>query len=271
MKRLGIVISLATLCACSGGGGSAPAPVTPVPTTAPTAAASQAKATGNATIFIPNASKSKAAARKRNWVSPSTQLVDILSTAADGEQDDVVTAVTPTSPNCTGQTGGRSCTVGFEALPGSNTIQINAFDQNPEFYANLVAAAVSTGVTITGGGANSLSFVLGGVVGQPITLSPASFSVTSGTPQTLTLSIVGSDVDGNPIALYDSPLSISQTDTSGTYTLSTTSIADSSVTPSITIGYNGGSASTTITVATTSANTDLYYGRQSATLTITPQ
>jgi hypothetical protein len=278
MKRFAVLLLVSLAAGCSGAGSSGtPAPATTVPPTAapaasPTATPKPALAAGSASVFIPNASTAAARtrARRRDWVSPSTQSIGITATAADGYAGNVITAVSAGASNCTTVAGGRTCTLGFDAPPGDDTIQILAFDQPNEYLGNVLATATVNGVNIVAAGNNSLNFTLGGVVGQAPNLSPASFTVAEGNASDLTLTIAGYDVDGNPISLYDSPLVITQTDTTGTYTLSNLSIVDSSVTPSITIHYNGGQAPTTITVATSSTVTTNNFGAQQASVTITP-
>lgn len=273
MKRLVPALLLSLAAGCSGGNSanvSLPQPVLS-PTAAPTGTPKPALATGIATLFIPAASgDARARARRRQWVSPSTMSISISATTPDGYNGYVITAVPANAPNCTAVTGGRTCTLGFDAPPGVDTVQIYAYDATNAYIGNPLATTTVSGVNIAASGNNSLTFTLGGIVGQQPALSPASFNVTQGTPATLTLAIAGFDIDGNPITTYDAPLGITQTDTTGTFTLSAASIADSSVTPSIVVQYDGGSASTTITVATTSTNTANFYGPQQSTITITP-
>jgi len=264
-------VTVTALTACSGGNSASPGPTivlaTPTPSPQPSTLAK-----GSATIVIPNRPTATTGMRKRLWVSPSTQSVSITATAADGYAGYVITAVPAGSPNCTAVSGGRSCTLGFVAPPGTDTVAITAYDATNSYQGNPVATTTVSGVDIAAQGTNPIGFTLGGIVGVAPVLSPASFTVTEGAPETLTLTITGEDYDNNPISLYDAPLAITQTDTTGDFTLSATSIADSSVTPSITIAYDGGGTAATtdtITVESTSAITAADYGAQEASVTVT--
>jgi hypothetical protein len=251
-----------SLAACGGGGGALPAAQTPG-----SAPAAHTTGRASATIVIPApALAASAAARAPRWVSPSTQSIQINAKRSDGFTEGQTTALNAGSSNCTPlPNGARQCAVDFVAPATSGTltdeITIYLIDNvDPYFGYNLAIADVFD-QTVTAGATNSFAFVLGGIVGRQIAApQPSPATVTHGAPATITVPISVTDFRGNPIVgPLDSPLKLTLSSTAAFAFASpaaqpdgSVTIADTSVTPQITLSYNGGTAPTTLTVATTS-------------------
>ena len=253
----------ASLAACGGGGGGS------LPAQTTTAAASHLKAPASATIIIPaRASTGSSNARSPRWISPSTLSLYLKATRSDGFAEGGSQSLAPSSPNCTPLAGGaRRCVIQFSAPVTTGTltdeILIQLFDNVDPYFSYTLAQADVFNQTVTASGTNAFAFVLGGVVGQPIAVpSPSPATVTHGTPATITIPIAVVDYDNNPISgLLESPLKITLSSTASFSFASpaaqpdgSVSLADTSVTPSITLNYNGGTTATTLTIATTGTN-----------------
>ena len=249
-----------SLAACGGGGSAVPAQ---------TPAAAQLKAPASASILIPGrATTGSSSSRSPRWVSPSTMSLIFRAVRSDGYGYVATVQLTPNSPNCTALAGGaRRCDVQFAAPVTSGTltdeIMIQLFDNVDPYFSWPLAQADVFNQTVSASGANNFAFVLGGVVGRQIAVPvPSPATVTHGTPATVTIPLAVADPDNNPISgLLDSPLKITLSSTAS-FTFATpaaqpdgsVTVADTSLTPSITLNYNGGTAATTITIATTSTN-----------------
>ncbi len=276
-----------SLAACGGGGGALPAAQTPG-----SSPAEHTTAKAAATIVIPAAAPALGAAssaRAPRWVSPSTQSIQINAKRSDGFTEGQTTALNAGSSNCTPLPGGaRTCAVDFVApvTSGSLTDEITIYlidNVDPNFGYNLAVADVFN-QTVTAGATNSFAFVLGGIVGrQPAVPQPSPATVTHGTPATITIPLAVTDRRGNPIVgVLDSPLKLTLSSTAAFAFASpaaqpdgSVTISDTSATPQITLSYNGGTAPTTFTIATTSfESARIASGATtgfSSSLTITPQ
>lgn len=270
------------LSGCGGGGGASTVPAMPSAQSAPTAP--QGSTRGVATITIPARSSSTSAGkRSTKWISPSTYSLVITTTpqtpTSAGTGTSTIVPVTPTSSNCTTlQSGGRQCSVPFPAVPGTDEVTIYAYDASDPARATPLAAIDQRGVPFAAGVDNSMSFVLGGIIGRAFTFTPqpsATLTAANG-PQTVTVPLVVMDYDGNPIgAKLDAPLCVLLTNPGGKFSLTTpaagapicampaapagvpqgtgVAISDLSQLSALAVHYSGGGADTaSLTIATTS-------------------
>jgi len=234
-------IALVSLCisACGGGGGSAASP------NASNSGTSVAQ--GKAVLLIP-ARTTSAAARRPAFVSPSASSVAI---AVNGGPP-TVADISATSTLCTSASGGRTCSVPFTATNGNDTIAFTLYDA-----ANAAGNVLGTGsATATGAGAPfSVTVAIGGTVAK-VVLSASPSTIVLGTSTTIAITINAEDSDGNTIigsAPFASPITLTDSDTSGSTTLSATAITAPGT--SVTLTYDGGAVTGgSVTIAATGAN-----------------
>jgi hypothetical protein len=249
-----------SIAACNGGGGNRIVP------NAQTATA-PAKVTANASFSIHVPSKGTNAAGKPQYVSPSTTQVSI--TVNGGTP--VVAPLSPTATGCTSGSSGFTCTVTVAAPVGTDTFVISLLDADSN-----VLSTLSTSETIASGAANNFGIVLGGVIAS-LTISLATTSpVANGTAQQIALTVNGLDADGNIIAgpgNYNAPISITDSDTSGTTSLSVggstpaTSVSVAAPGSAVTVNYSGAALSNGATFTASVPGTSV--SPQSVTLTPT--
>jgi hypothetical protein len=230
------------LAGCQGGSSSLPqaqasaqAPLTPQSVTM--------------SIKIPAKPSASGLRRKPFYISENTQSASI---AVNGGTP-VIANLAVGSPNCTPASGtGRTCTVALTAPVGKDTFT--------EFtYANTTATGSplsqnTTSATIVAGQANVVKIALDGVVAS-IAVTLTNPSVTVGTSSSVPVvvnfndasgaAIVGNDAFANPITLTDS-------DTTGSTTLSTTTLNSPAAAENISLAYNGGQITRSVIGATAS-------------------
>lgn len=235
---MAVVLALC-LSACGGGGGAGATPGT--------AGGGSGHALGSAVLLIP-ARTASAKSRQPAFVSPSASSVAI---AVNGGTP-TVADISATSTLCTTTSGGRSCSVPFTAINGNDTITFTLYDA-----ANATGNVLGTGsATATVAGAPfSVTVAIGGTVAK-IVLSAASSTLTLGASSAIAIAINAEDSDGNTIigsAPFASPVTLTDSDTSGSTTLSATSIAAPGT--SVTLTYNGGAVTGgSVTIGATSTN-----------------
>jgi hypothetical protein len=233
-------IALVSLCvsAC-GGGGTAASPSAP--------GAGNALTQGSAVLLIP-ARTTSSDARRPAFVSPSAASVAI---AVNGGTP-TVADISATSTLCTTASGGRTCTVPFTATNGNDTIAFTLYDA-----ANATGNELGTGSTTAAvaGAPFSVTVAIGGVVAKLVVSAPST-ALVAGTSSTVTIAINAEDSDGNTIvgsAPFASPVTLTDSDTSGSTTLSATSVAAPGT--SIVLTYNGGPVTGgSVTIGATGAN-----------------
>ena len=257
---------IALLVSCSGGGtGGAPraAAASPTPSPAP-AATTTSNATnahalaGTLTLTFPRAG-TPSLRRHRTFLSPSASSVAI---AVTGEPV-VVADISQSSTQCTAPAPSaapssfgspppaaaamRTCSIPVLAPVGSDT-----------FTATLYDGANATGTVLgTGSATQSISTTFSvqiSVSGVPssvaVSITPATFTI--GTAATATVSVAVSDADGNVISgTYANPITLTDSDASGTFTLSTTAIASS--TTAVQLTYSGAATPDSATISATAA------------------
>jgi hypothetical protein len=234
-----MAIALVSLCVSACGGGS--------PTATPPAAAGSGNAQGSAVLLIPSRTTSSGS-RRPAFVSPSASSVAIAVNGGTPTLADI----SATSTLCTAAAGGRSCDVPFTAINGSDTIAFTLYD-GPNATGNVLGTG-STTATVAGA-PFSITVAVGGTVAK-VVLSAASSALVLGTSSTVTIAINAEDSDGNTIvgsAPFASPVTLTDSDTSGSTTLSATSIAAPG--SSVTLSYNGGTVTGgSVTIGATGTN-----------------
>jgi sugar lactone lactonase YvrE len=225
--------------ACGGGGtGASPGPIAP---------GSGSSSQGNAVLLIP-ARTTSSDARRPAFVSPSASSVAI---AVNGGTP-TVADISPTSPLCTTGSGGRTCSVPFTAINGNDTIAFTLYDA-----ANATGNVLGTGSSMAtvAGAPFSVTVAIGGTVAK-VVLTAATSALVLGSSTTVPITINAQDSDGNTIigsAPFASPVTLTDSDTSGATTLSTTSVTAPGQT--ITLTYNGGAVTGgAVTIGATSTD-----------------
>jgi hypothetical protein len=266
-RLAGAATIAALLAACGGGGGGSSAipsgalVTQPSPSTQPAGGNTQA----SMVINIPAKSATQSVNRKNpKYISASTQSMTI-STVSGGKATQIAEAdLTPSSKGCAVVTGGvTQCTVSFLANAGSDTFQLNMYDQTGG-KGNLLSTG-DVNATITAGQNNTVAVSLDGVPASlSIVLGQSSLQV--GTAASTSVYVQARDADNNIIVGpggFSSPISLAVTgDTYSTLTLAYPSPAPSQSPSSnvtspgevVTLNYTGGTnIGSTITASTTGA------------------
>lgn len=262
MKQRQTALSAAIACslllaACSGGStGTTAVPHTPASTQSTTA-------TAKFVVSIPHASTAQAGTRRPKYITPAVQGIDFSVTsdttsataAPPTYRGYVFYPLTPQSTYCTNSTSALTCTLAVQAMPGSDLITVNTYDQsNPSTPGSNSGPThiVSTGyvtATIAPLQSNQINITTQGVVSH-VQISLDSPYPTGALTQPVHVTAADAD-DYIIIGSYDMPLSLTDSDTSGATSLSTAAIGDSSVVPQLT--YTGAALATaTLTVQSTS-------------------
>jgi len=228
--------------ACGGGSGG----VTP--------SASQAAPSGTSgnavfTVKIPHPAVSASSGDKRPaYLTPQVKGIDFSVSASDGtlpsSRGYAFFALTPQSTYCTNGPSALTCTLSVQAYPGNDSFAVATYDQsnpttlNPNNGQSHVISVGYVTATIGAGATNAISITTSGIV-STVLIGLDNPYPAAGTPLTQNVHVTGVDADNNVIVgNFDSPLSLTDSDTSGVTTLSTTSIASSGATATMT--YNGG-------------------------------
>lgn len=155
---------------------------------------------------------------------------------------------TPVVFNCSSV----SCSGTVQAPIGSDTFTVILYDRL-NGTGNILSQG-STTATIVAGTANSVSASFSGVI-KTVAISSSSPNVTKGTSSTVPLSVLALDPDGHVIVgTYTTPITLSNSDTTASTTLSATSISSSSTT--VTVTYNGSNNYTGSTITASAAGTN---------------
>jgi hypothetical protein len=219
--RISLCLSTGLLAACGGGGGSGASSMLPAMpgTTPPPSGTAPAPQSVAFNIAIPSATASSNR-RRIAYVSAGTKSASI--TYSLGTQ----------TVNCA-----QTCAATLQVLPGTQTFAVSLYSG-----ANGAGSVLSTGrttATIVAGQANTVQIVFGGVVAR-LALSLGSASVTAGSAATIPVSVQAIDAAGYTIVgpdPYAQPIALSDDDTSGVTTLSTTTVTSPQTTVALT--YSG--------------------------------
>ena len=226
------LISASLLAACGGGGGSSSSalpnvlPATGNSTGNGPAAAPQAVAFS---ISIPAATTS-GHMRHARYVSAGTKSIVV---AYGGVQQSADCATT--------------CSMTLSILPGTVTFTVSLYDANGG-KGNVLSTAQTT-TTITAGAPNRVALVFGGVVAA-LTVALVPGSVPAGNAASVPVVVQAKDAAGYTIVgsdPYANPIQLSNDDTSGATTLSSTTVPSPSA--SVTLNYNGSPNATTAHVS----------------------
>ena len=247
-SSLALACTLAMLLSACGGSGGGTAPL-PTPTSTP-AAQQQQQANAQFVFTIPAVQSVPTASIKSSSTRPmdfsaSTQSIKI----AIGTQVLTTADVSATSKLCTAASGGgRSCTVSVTAPTGGDQFTITAYDQANA--AGNAIAQVTVAATISAQPTTVNVAVTGTIAKLKLTLSNPYPPI--GTAATVNVSVTGIDADGNAVlGAYPSAIALQDSDTTGATSLSTTTVASSSST--VTLSYTGAEpfSSATITASLT--------------------
>jgi streptogramin lyase len=234
--RTGAAVAVLLLAGCGGGGGGSVPAASLGAVTAPQPPASSGSSKLGIAISVPGGS-SASSARVPRFISPSTAS---LTVALQGAQTPLATInVTPSSPGCSPAPLGIVCTATVSAPVGSNTYVVTTYDAVNATGHQLATATLVATVTINA--TNTLALVLNGTVANA-TVILGTTSVTAGVPNTVAVTVVALDAAGNVIVgpgNYSTPVTLTNSDTSGATTLSRTSITAPGQT--VSLSYSGNS------------------------------
>ena len=248
----GVPALLLAGCGGGGGGGAASPPATMGAAPASPAATAAPAGSGSLsfTIVVP-ASTVSSAARSVKYVSPSTASVAVT---VQGQSTPLATAnLSATSPGCSAAASGVTCTVTVTVPAGNDTFLIAAYDGKNGTGHQLSVATVPASVKPNA--ATTLALTLNGVPASVQVILGAT-SVPVGNPASVAVTVVAYDANNNVIVgpgTFSTPITLTDSDTSGVTSLSTTSVTAPGT--SVTLNYNGNSlASATITPSMPIAN-----------------
>jgi hypothetical protein len=213
-RVLGVGAALTILAGCGAGGGNHAAALPP------TGGSVQSKARVPATfkVVVPPKTTATSVTRSPKFISPSTQSIVISVTDSSGT---TVAAqnITTSGPGCNTPTviSPTTCSVTFNAAPGTDTFVITTYDQpnsgSGPFNGNILSESTFT-FTIVAGQPNVVTATLGGVP-KALTVTPLPDSpyligsTTSGFTSYYTqpqhVAIVSYDADNNPIVGTGAP------------------------------------------------------------------
>ncbi len=203
------------LTACGGGGAGLP-PQSTVPTNVP------AVAQASITLAVPLSVQSLSLALTGINGSPATYPL-------------VTANLTAQSPGCAAQNGGTACTITTSFPVGTDTLSVTLFtaaNGTGAALGNATATAKLVAGTIT-----PVAFSFGGVVAS-VSVAAATTHPIAGIATTIPLSVTALDASGATIiGAYTTPIDLSNSDTSGQTTLSSSTISSSST--SVSLSYTG--------------------------------
>lgn len=227
VSMLVVVGSAAMIVGCGGGGQS----------TVPAGGPAPQKGMSSTTfqISIPTTSTSSVK-RSPNYISAGTQSIAItvaVGSATPGAP--TVANLTSSSPNCSSTPAALVCTVSVAAPIGSDTFGVSLYS-GTNATGSVLSKATMTG-TVTASTANTIPIVLNGVVANvQISVTDGNNLIPGGYATTLPVVVTAEDASGNIIVGgYANPITLTNSDTSGATTLSTTTLSSSST--SVTLAY----------------------------------
>jgi streptogramin lyase len=220
------------LAACSGGASGPPA-----------TSAGAARIAGTLDLKFPPAN-ADAATRRRYFLSPSAVSVAIAIT---GTAAPLIVNIGAGSTACTATAGGRTCAIPLTAAVGNDTFTVTLYAGPNATGAVLGTGSVSE--TVVAGTPFTVNVGVLGNVGS-IKLSAPTIQFVPGTAKTVALTVTALDAGGNVIAgTYASPIALTNTDTSGEFTVSPASVTASGT--AVTLTYNGAATVAKATIAAT--------------------
>jgi virginiamycin B lyase len=214
------------------------------------------KSRGQARISIQIPHKKRTGRRMHpDYISPSTESMTVV---VAGEPKQTFN-LTPASSGCsTDASGNLSCVETVYLPTGLQTITVTLYDQ-PNGKGDQLSTA-STSATIQSGIPANIPITLNGVPATAEVLvgpTPApNVSVPQGTPTSVPVAVSAFDAKGNLImapGAYSSPITLSDSDTSGATKLSTSSVGAPGA--DVTLSYSGAAVSADATIAATIGQT----------------
>ncbi|HEY9180783.1 MAG TPA: hypothetical protein VIO32_08680, partial [Candidatus Baltobacteraceae bacterium] len=237
-KRAFTALVVFALAACGGGSSSGPSgAVLP--------AAKQS--TALLTVSIPAKST---AGRALRYVSPNAQS---LTVAVNGAAPAATANITPGSGGCTTSGGATTCQVSVTAPVGNDTFAIVLYSGTNGSGSALASSTVTADISASG--STPLNVTLNGVV-STIAILLATNAPPIGTPASIPVTVVAKDASGATIispGAYAPAIALTNSDTSGHATLSTTTVNDPSV--AVTLNYDGSAALKSATISASVAGT----------------
>ena len=242
----------------------------------PNAPSSTQKATATFVVKIPAKGSSPTSRRgvKPHFLTPAVEGISfsVVQQPATLNQGTVFYALTPQSSYCTG--GGASpliCTLDVQAPPGNDVFTVDTYDATSPGGGYITSTATLT-QQINAQSANTIAITTEGVVSYIGVAIDDPFPAT-GPAQAVPVRVIAADADGYQIVgPFDSPLSLTDSDSSGSTTLSNAGPASSSDLSNLTMAWDGTALASpaTITVSAQSAADGNNGGPFSATSTFSP-
>lgn len=235
------LVALAAVVACGGGGGQSNLP----------GATKQSQAVF--TVTVPSATGTSSTQRSPKFVLPNTQSITIMLTSTTAattspDADGSTTAnLTPTSPNCiaAAPTTPLVCTIGLNAPAGNDSFTLTMYQGLNGSGNVLSTATVSAQISSTQ--TTTIPVTLSGVIATvDVTVTNGNNIIPGGFATSLPVIVTAKDASGAAIVgpgNYTTPITLTNADTSGVTTLSTTSVTSPGT--AVTLAYaptdtNGG-------------------------------
>jgi len=219
------------LAGCGGSGASASNP-----STLPPSKTSSTHATF--VVKIPAKASGKGA-RRPHYITANVQGISFNVTDASNPNLSAFTfyPLTSSSPNCTGTApSGLTCTLDVVAPPGNDTFVVDLYDATEINAAYIISTATLT-TAIAAQAANVINVVTDGVPTWAVMGFATPYPATAGSyPITMYVTDPSGDLI---VGSFDAPLTLSDSDTSGDTTLSTTTLSQASDTNNVTLNWNG--------------------------------
>lgn len=173
-----------------------------------------------------------AARRRAKFIAPSVQ----SGTFSVNGGTPAIAPLVAGAPGCVTTTSGLTCTVTLTVPFGNDTIRVALYDA-----ANATGALLGTGTataTIAPGPMTTVGITIGGVVAS-VNLALGTTAPPGGTTTTIPLTVTALDADGNIIIAdpFATPITLTDSDTSGATQLSTASLA--SPAQAVNVTYSG--------------------------------
>ena len=241
------LVGLALAAGC-GGGDNMIAPPVSKPTAKPAS-------TVKFTISVP-VSGANSTLRRPQFDAPSgTQSITFQLASVDGvAQTSSVTVInlSASTPGCSTASGTLTCTVTVPGIAGTDVFTVISYPQ-----ADAKGTAIATGtaqVTTTAGSVTTAPVTLSGTVAS-IALSVQGIGLL-GQSGTLPIIAIAKDASGATImGAYASPITVTDSDTTGATKLSATSLKDSTAAASLTMSYDGSNISA-VTISASATGVD---------------
>ncbi|HET7813272.1 MAG TPA: hypothetical protein VFL13_02735 [Candidatus Baltobacteraceae bacterium] len=255
-----------TLAACGGGSGAGAGSAVPH-------APQQQQTTGATATFvvkIPPKRTTGNSVRGRKYLTANVQGIEFNVSQSGHTAGYNYYAISPSASYCTAPPlGGLVCTLQVGALPGTDTFTVNTYDSAGTMLGNIISTGTVT-ANIVAGGSNTISIATSGV---PTDVEMSVDNPFPNGPITQQIHVLATDADANVIVgPYDAPIVLQNSDTTGTATLSATSLGSASDATALNVFYNGnplaGGATITASVTGQGAN---YNGAYAATMHLGPQ